>query len=129
MKRTIAAFMIAPLIPAVVFMPSAGAVVAIGYSYAFSYILGMPVFFLFRKKKRESHLLYGSLGFVIGALYVLVPAISDIRMFDSSGVIASLMFATIGAAVALCFSVVRGPERRRPIQRATDNDGAASRRV
>ena len=67
-------------------------------------------------KKKESHFLYGSLGFVIGALYVLVPAIPDIRMFDSNGVIAALIFATIGASVAVCFSFIRGPERKCPIQ-------------
>ena len=129
MKRTITAFLIAPLIPAFVFMPGAGDAVSVGYSYAFSYILGVPVFLVLRKKKKESHLLYGSLGFIVGALYVLVPAIPDVRMFDSNGAIAALMFATIGVAVALCFSIIRGPERKRPIQRGTDNDGAAPHRV
>lgn len=129
MKRTIAAFLLAPLISASVFIPSAGAAVGVGYSYVVSYILGIPVFLVLRKKKKESHFLYGSLGFVVGSLYVIIPAIPDIRTFDSNGVIAALMFATIGSSVALCFSVIRGPERKRPIQRAIATEAAAPIRV
>jgi hypothetical protein len=112
MKRTIAAFIIAPLIPAVLFAAGAGILASIAYSYLFSYVLGIPAFLVLQKKRKESHLMYGMVGLVIGLLYVIIPAAISLHIFDPNALLSALLFGALGASVALSFSAIRGNERK-----------------
>jgi hypothetical protein len=110
MKRTVAAFIFAPAAAALLFASSAGILVAFVYSYLLSYALGLPVFLVLRRKRKESHVCYLAAGFAMGALYVLVPALFA---WSVDALIPALMFGCVGAIVALSFSLLRGNERRR----------------
>jgi len=110
MKRTVAAFLLAPAVAALLFASSAGLSFALIYSYLLSFVLGLPVFLILRKKKKESHVCYLTAGFVMGAAYILVPASF---YWSADALIPSLMFGCVGSIVALSFSLIRGNERRR----------------
>ena len=112
MRRTLLAFLVAPAAAALIFASAAGIAVAFLYSYFFSYVLGVPVFLVLRKKKKETHIYYATAGFLLGALYVLVPAVFDWWMLGREALVAALMFGCVGAAVAISFSLLRGNERR-----------------
>ncbi len=110
MKRTIAAFLVAPLIPAVAYMRSiSGPALAFLYSYLWCYLLGIPTFFLLRKMKKESHVAYTSLAFIFGSILVLHPDLFEGGTLDSQDLIISLVFAAIAGAAGFCFSAIRGP--------------------
>lgn len=110
MKRTAAAFLFAPAVAALLFASSAGLTVALVLSYGLSYALGLPVFLVLRRKKKENHVCYLAAGFFMGAVYVLIPALFD---WSVEALIPALMFGCVGAMVALTFSLLRGNERQR----------------
>ena len=112
MRRTLVAFLVAPAAAAFVFGPLAGAASAIVFSYLFSYVLGVPVFLLLRKLKKESHVCYVAAGFTLGMLYILAPNVFDWRKFGRDIFFTALAFGGVGAAVAISFSLLRGNERK-----------------
>jgi hypothetical protein len=109
MKRTVIAFLVAPLVPAAVFVHDAGPTFALVWSYVCTYVFGIPVFLILRKKRKESHIRYTTLGSVCGAAYIFA-----INYAEPVGVLdLALIFALVGAATAFCFSILRGHERKR----------------
>ena len=113
MKRTVAAFLIAPAVPAVAFMSSAGLGLGLVISYSLSYVLGIPVFFVLRKIKKETHACYLMAGFFMGAAYILVPALF---YWSVDALLPALIFGVTGSITALIFSLIRGDKRNRPNQ-------------
>lgn len=110
MKRTIAAFIAAPSIPSVYFIPHAGAELAFGLTYFLSYLLGVPAFLFLRRIKQETHLNYALAGFVMGASYILLQALFE---WFTGALLLVLMFGCVGSLTALVFSLLRGNERVR----------------
>lgn len=108
MNRTVAAFALAPAVAAAIFSSAAGPSVAFTLSYAVSYICGIPVFLILRKKRCEKHRCYALAGAIFGAAYVITPAILSLNV---EGFIAAGLMAVVGALVALAFSLIRGNER------------------
>jgi cell shape-determining protein MreD len=98
---------VAPLIPSIVFFYFAGVMSSFVYSYGVSYVLGIPTFLILRRLKKEEHLYYASAGFILGALYILVSTGPDPQFIS-----VAFSFGLLGFLVALCFSVIRGSERR-----------------
>jgi hypothetical protein len=115
MKRTAIAFLVAPLIPAALFAQSAGFGFSLVWSYACSYVFGIPVFLILRKKKKEGHGHYAVAGSLCGAAYILAINFAD--PVPVLGV--AFLFALVGGATSLCFSLICGHERRRADPGAT----------
>ncbi len=107
MRRTVIAFIAAPLVPALLFVYSAGPFLALTLSYFWAYLLGLPAFFLLRRFARERHDLYALIGFSIGFLFIFVQA-----PLTGSQFLGALAIGATGAITALAFSLIRGPERK-----------------
>lgn len=107
MKRTPLAFLAAPLIPALLTWTAAGPMLAILLSYFWSLLFGVPVFLVLRKLKRERHLCYATAGFAYGLLFIVLQG-----SLEQSSIAAGLFVSTLGLAVALAFSLIRGRERQ-----------------
>lgn len=112
MKRTLSALLIAPLIPAALFAPGAGLLVAVAYAYLFCALLGLPVFFILKRAQRETHATYALAGLILGGICVLIPALFSFQTLDLNALLAAFLFGVLGGAVGLTFSAIRGPERK-----------------
>ena len=108
MKRTLAGFLIAPLITMLLFLDTAGFGLSFVMSYTISYIFGIPCMIFLKRKKKESHRLYSALGFVFGASYVIII---NLFYLDLQIIIAAFFFGAIGLLTALCFSLIQGNKR------------------
>jgi hypothetical protein len=109
--KTSLAFLIAPVVPALAVGLGVGALSILPYSYAFSLLLGLPVFFILRSKRKETNRNYIIAGILCGFGYVAVPAIVT-QMIDLNALFAASIFAGIGATTAITFSIIRGNEKR-----------------
>ena len=110
MKRTAIAFAVAPLIAAILVMPSAGPILAVVLSYGISYIFGVPVFLVLRHFRQEWHMCYAGAGLVLGVLYTLCTGAKSGTIGDVLTV--GALFGLVGLLVGLSFSLIRGGERR-----------------
>jgi hypothetical protein len=110
MKRTVIAFLVAPLVPTLAFAHDAGFTGSFIWSYLCSYIFGIPVFLVLRKRKKESHLIYAMFGLALGALYIVAINLSDLH---AETLALAAIFGVVGAVTALCFSLIRGHETKR----------------
>lgn len=108
MKQTPVAFLLAPLIPAVVFAHDAGPVSSVALSYFWSFVIGLPVFLILRRIKREYHLCYAVVGFSLGFLAFFAQG----DMGSKDTLLAGFLFGLIGFAVSISFSLIRGRERK-----------------
>ncbi|HXC02229.1 MAG TPA: hypothetical protein VNU49_06220 [Opitutaceae bacterium] len=116
MKRTLIALIVAPLIPAVLFAHDAGPILSLLLSYFWSFVFGLPVFFILRRIRKEYHICYALAGFSLGFLALLLQGAIHI-----SEIYGAYLFGLLGLAVALCFSLIRGKERRIAEPHATTN--------
>ena len=126
MKRTAAALVFAPLTAPVLVALLTATLAAPGdpffppprevfysatvYAYVVSILAGLPVFGLLKRFKKESAPAYSSAGFVVGLAfgYLVMPAFCLYRVDLIAGVVHGL----VGAAVAMCFWLIKGAENR-----------------
>lgn len=109
--KTAYAFVLAPIVPALALGAGVGSLSLLPYAYAFSLLLGLPAFFILRAKRKETNRNYILAGLVCGFGYVAIPSVVA-QMADRNALIAASLFAGIGAATALTFSLIRGNEKR-----------------
>jgi hypothetical protein len=111
MNRTVLAFGLAPLVSAVAIIREAGPLIALVYAYVLTYLLGVPVFLILKKKKKETHTRYALFG-------ALAAALVGVAIFVFGGtsepklLLLPLMLAAVGAIEGLCFSWIRGDEKK-----------------
>jgi drug/metabolite transporter (DMT)-like permease len=117
MKRTIAAILIAPLIPALFYMVYEPSLFYLFYSYFLSWILGIPTILILKKLKKERHWIYGLIGFLGGMLYIVAPSIFARYSLYTDGLVAAILFGTYGFITALCFSFIQGKKNQKFKQR------------
>lgn len=110
MIRTAIAFAVAPLIAAILVMPSGGPILSLMLSYGVSYIFGVPVFLALRHLQQERHLYYAGAGFALGIVYALCTGAVSGTVGDLLTV--GTIFGLLGLLVGLSFSLIRGGERR-----------------
>lgn len=104
MKRTLLAFALVPLVLAAVLYRDAGAFLAVAYAYALTYLFGIPLFLFLKRRRKETHASYALAGGVSAGVLALV-------LFQ--GVISLIaLMAAVGALEGLCFSLIRGQERK-----------------
>ena len=108
--KTAFAFVAAPTVPALALGMGVGSLSILPYSYAFSLLLGLPVFFVLRAKRKETDQNYMIAGLACGFGYVVIPAVLT-AMIDTNALLAAGIFAGIGAVTALTFSLIRGNEK------------------
>ena len=118
MNRTTLAFAVAPLILVVALYRDAGALIAFTYPYVLTYLFGIPAFLFLRRRKKETHLRYAFCGAITAGVLALV-------LFQGV-VFLMFIFAAIGAAEGLCFSLIRGSERKMPIQPPQTTTGSSA---
>lgn len=81
--------------------------VAAVVSYAISYTLGTPTFFILRALRRESVFSYGAVGAAAGTLWGAFTA----------SFLMCLYLGLLGFSVATCFALIRGvSQNKEPIQ-------------
>jgi hypothetical protein len=95
-------------------------------SYALSYTVGTLTFLILKKARRESLKAYTTIGVLCGTVYGIVVTSGTEFSIRTLAVVAFL--ASISGAVAFTFAAIRGNPKT-PNQSATDNSGAAPRRV
>jgi sensor histidine kinase YesM len=124
MKRTIVAFLVAPLLPALV--PAwllhehnpdrtfvAGWIVLLVALYFLQVIVGMPAYFLARTKRRHVwfYLLVGSLGLAV--MYAVASAFSPkINSGIAELILQISYFAVLGSSIGLVFWLIARPDKR-----------------
>jgi hypothetical protein len=109
MLRTVLAFTLAPLVPALATVRDAGPSIALVYAYFLTYLFGVPLFFWLRKRRLESHAAYAiggaaSAGFIGVGLFLLSMA------QEPKLLILAAFLVAVGAVEGLCFSLIRGPK-------------------
>lgn len=110
MRRTFLAFVIAPLVPAIVLIRDAGPAIALVYAYVLTFLFGVPVFLTLKRKKKESHICYLTCGAASAAsVMIVIFLINGAR--DPRLLPLSLVLALVGAVEGLCFSAIRGNEK------------------
>ena len=110
MIRTSLAFLVSPLVLAVLIVPVAGPLIAGFYAYFLSFLFGVPLFFLLRRRKRESYLCY-AIGGAASATLVGVVIISESGSpLGDMLLVAMFSAGLVGALEGLCFRAIRGPQ-------------------
>jgi O-antigen/teichoic acid export membrane protein len=115
--RTLLAYLIAPLVAAVVatfwFGPSWDLLlVSCIVSYPISWVVGTCAVLILKKQKKEEKKCYTIAGAVSGAL---IPFAFPIGHWPGIEIlIVSVMYAFFGAIVAFTFAFIRGPQRVHP---------------
>ena len=111
MNRTLLAFIIAPLVPAIALMRDAGPAIALVYAYVLTLVFGVPVFLVLKRKKKESHVRYLLCG-AVSAAAVMVGIFLIDGATEPKLLLLSLLLAVVGAVEGLCFSAIRGNEKK-----------------
>lgn len=111
--RTLLAYLIAPMIAAIVatlwFGPSWDLLlVSCMISYPISWVIGTCAVVILKKQKKEEKKCYTIAGAVSGAL---IPFAFSIGHWPEIEIlIASAIYAVFGALVAFTFALIRGPQ-------------------
>jgi O-antigen/teichoic acid export membrane protein len=110
-RRTFAAFLLVPLIPAVALVHDAGPWIALVYSYVLTYVFGIPVFLVLRRAHKETHFRYILCGAISASSVMLAIYFMNYAHNESLLAIAGIL-GFIGAIEGYCFSAIRGKDRR-----------------
>jgi hypothetical protein len=107
MPRTVLAFVLSPLVPALAIVRDAGPALAFAYAYFLTYLFGLPLFFVLRKRKRESHASY-AIGGAASAACVGLGLFVLSKAQEPKLLVVAAFLSAVGAIEGMCFSLIRG---------------------